>query len=197
MYFISYLGNLQPYENHNLWAFQEQKQSIEENEVLRIFSQTVSGLAYMHARKILHRDLKSQNIFMTKEGIIKIGDLGIAKVMATQNQTVVGTCSYISPELCEAKKEWKIRFRQASIKVSMKWHQVISQIIFHSYQRYDGKSDIWSLGCVLYEICAQRKTFDGDNPLAIVRKIMAVQYEPLSKKLPYTNKVRFNWFSTL
>ena len=65
-----------------------------------------------------------------------------------------------------------------------------SQIIFHSYQRYDGKSDIWSLGCVLYEICAQRKTFDGDNPLAIVRKIMAVQYEPLSKKLPYTNKAR-------
>ena len=41
---------------------------------------------------------------------------------------------------------------------------------------------------MLYEVCAQKKTFDGDNPLAIVKKIMAVQYEPLSKKLPYTNK---------
>ena len=113
----------------------------------------------MHEKRILHRDLKTQNIFMTKKGLIKIGDLGIAKVMATQNQTVVGTCSYISPELCEARS-------------------------------YDEKSDIWSLGCVLYEICAQKKTFDGDNPLAIVKKIIEVQYEPLSKKLNYSNRLR-------
>lgn len=57
----------------------------------------------MHDKRILHRDLKSQNIFMTCTGFVKIGDLGIAKVMTTNNQTVVGTCSYIAPELCEAR----------------------------------------------------------------------------------------------
>jgi len=66
----------------------------------------------MHEKRILHRDLKSQNIFMTNVGIIKIGDLGIAKVMTSQNQTVVGTCSYISPEICEARRMVpKILFR--------------------------------------------------------------------------------------
>lgn len=113
----------------------------------------------MHEKRILHRDLKSQNIFMTSLGIVKIGDLGIAKVMTTHNQTVVGTCSYISPEICEARP-------------------------------YDEKSDIWSLGCVLYEMCTHKKTFDGDNPLAIVKKIIAVQYEPISKKLPYSSRLR-------
>ena len=101
-----------------------------------------AGLKYMHDRRVLHRDLKTQNIFLTTRGFVKIGDLGIAKVMTSHNQTVVGTCSYISPELCEARS-------------------------------YDDKSDIWSLGCVLYEICAKKKAFDGDNPLAIVKKIIA------------------------
>ena len=55
---------------------------------------------------------------------------------------------------------------------------------------YDEKSDIWSLGCVLYEMCTQKKTFDGDNPLAIVKKIIGVQFEPVSKKLPYSSRLR-------
>lgn len=60
------------------------------------------GLKHIHDRKILHRDLKGQNVFLTKQGIVKIGDFGIAKVLKNTMQnakTVVGTPYYISPEI--------------------------------------------------------------------------------------------------
>jgi NIMA (never in mitosis gene a)-related kinase len=59
-------------------------------------------LKHIHDRKILHRDLKGQNIFLTKQGIIKIGDFGIAKVLnntLANAKTVVGTPYYLSPEI--------------------------------------------------------------------------------------------------
>ena len=81
---------------------QSQTQNVKSSRVIDILRQLVSGLKYMHEKRILHRDLKTQNIFMTsRPQLVKIGDLGIAKVMTTHNQTVVGTCSYISPGLVE------------------------------------------------------------------------------------------------
>ena len=59
-------------------------------------------MKHIHDRKVIHRDLKGQNIFLTKKGIVKIGDLGIAKVLAATLQkarTVVGTPYYLSPEV--------------------------------------------------------------------------------------------------
>jgi len=70
--------------------------------VLEWFTQICLGLKHIHDRKILHRDLKGQNIFLTKQGIVKIGDFGIAKVLSTTMQnarTVVGTPYYLSPEI--------------------------------------------------------------------------------------------------
>lgn len=81
---------------------QSQTQNVKSSRVVDILRQLVSGLKYMHEKRILHRDLKTQNIFMTsRPQLVKIGDLGIAKVMTTNNQTVVGTCSYISPGLVD------------------------------------------------------------------------------------------------
>ena len=77
---------------------------MEEKDILDILYQMVSAVAYMHAHNVLHRDLKTANIFMTKEGMIKIGDFGISKIMTTRGhgaQTVLGTPYYISPEMCE------------------------------------------------------------------------------------------------
>jgi len=58
-----------------------------------MFAQIVSGLSYMHGQKVLHRDLKTANIFMTKEGLLKIGDFGVSKIMTSRNNaanTVLG-----------------------------------------------------------------------------------------------------------
>jgi len=64
-------------------------------------------MKHIHDRKVLHRDLKSQNIFLTKANMVKLGDFGIAKMLSSTNQmvkTMVGTPYYLSPEIVEGKR---------------------------------------------------------------------------------------------
>ncbi|XP_040565280.1 serine/threonine-protein kinase Nek8 [Lepeophtheirus salmonis] len=124
---------------------------MKEQEVLDIFCQMVSAIRHMHSHNVLHRDLKTANIFLTKEGIVKVGDFGISKVLSTHHggaMTVLGTPYYISPEMCEGKI-------------------------------YDEKSDIWALGCILYEMACLHKTFEGANLPALVNKIVRGQFAPI------------------
>jgi len=91
------------------------------------------GMLYLHSNKILHRDIKTINMFLSKDNTIKIGDLGVAKMLnqtANMAHTVVGTPYYLSPELCEEKP-------------------------------YNNKSDIWSMGCCLYEMCTLKHPFEA------------------------------------
>lgn len=114
------------------------------------------GLYYIHRKKILHRDLKSANVFLTKERdktnySVKIGDLGVAKILDTstaQANTIVGTPYYLSPELCADKP-------------------------------YGDKSDCWALGVLLYECCTLRHPFDAKNQCALILKIIQSPVEPI------------------
>jgi serine/threonine protein kinase len=73
---------------------------LDEDKIWDFFIQTCLGIQYLHTRKILHRDLKTINLFLTKSGKVKIGDLGVAKeVKESHTHTVVGTPYYLSPEL--------------------------------------------------------------------------------------------------
>ena len=79
---------------------------LEEDELAHLFAQIVLSIYYVHQNQILHRDLKTQNIFLTGSlDHVKIGDFGISKILSTKSKafTVVGTPCYISPELCEGK----------------------------------------------------------------------------------------------
>ena len=123
-----------------------------ENKILDWFTQVCLAIKHIHDRKILHRDIKSQNIFLMKNGQIKLGDFGIAKCL---NQTIdkaktyVGTPYYLSPEIINS-------------------------------QPYDFKSDIWSLGVLLYEMCALKMPFDASNLAQLYIKIIKCNYPPLS-----------------
>ena len=124
---------------------------MEEKDIVNIFSQIVSAIRHMHDNNVLHRDLKTANIFLTKENMVKVGDFGISKMLSTHRggaHTVLGTPYYISPEMCEGKV-------------------------------YDEKSDIWAVGCILYEMACLQKTFEGSNLPALVNKIMKGQFAPI------------------
>lgn len=123
---------------------------LRELEILSLFKQCVAAIEYMHKNNILHRDLKTANVFLTTNKLIKVGDFGISKMLTTkgQAQTVLGTPYYISPEMCEGKQ-------------------------------YDTKSDVWALGCILYEMACLHKTFRGENLSALVNNIMKVNFEPI------------------
>ena len=127
-------------------AIQRRKQSGKrwpEDEVMRIFVQICFALKHVHDQNILHRDLKSQNIFLTAKGIVKLGDFGIAKVLDSsgdQARTQIGTPYYLSPEICENKP-------------------------------YGRKSDVWSLGVVLYELAALEMPFQAQSLPALVMRI--------------------------
>jgi len=107
-------------------------------------------MKHIHDRKIIHRDLKGQNVFMTRKGIIQIGDFGIAKVLAAtmaKAKTCVGTPYYLSPEIVQA-------------------------------QAYTLSTDIWSMGVMLYELCALKPPFDGTSLHMLSMKIVRGVYNP-------------------
>jgi len=100
-----------------------------EEEIWSIFYQMVIGLSKLHDMRIVHRDIKCANVFLSKEGQVKLGDLNVSKVAKDDNlKTQTGTPYYASPEVWQDKP-------------------------------YDHRSDIWSLGCVTYELIALNPPF--------------------------------------
>ena len=130
-----------------------QTEPFKEDQILDWFVQICLAIKHIHDRKILHRDLKTQNIFMMKNGIIKLGDFGISKILdhtTSFAKTAIGTPYYLSPEICEGKP-------------------------------YNAKSDIWALGCILYEICTFKHPFDSNCINGLVIKIIRSKPAPIPK----------------
>ena len=112
------------------------------------FTEILLGMKHVHDRKVLHRDLKTQNVFLTADGRCRLGDFGVSKVLSGTHHlasTAVGTPYYLSPEICENRE-------------------------------YDHKSDVWSLGCVLYELCSGAHPFDAASLKLLVAKITKGTY---------------------
>ena len=136
-------------------------QLFEEDQIINWFVQLCLGIKHIHDRKILHRDIKTQNIFLNRQAtIVKVGDFGISKVMNSTVElarTCIGTPYYLSPEICEGRP-------------------------------YNHKSDVWSLGCVLYELVSLKHAFEAGNMNNLVLKIIKGSYPALPTK--YTKELR-------
>ena len=123
-----------------------------EDKILDWFTQICLAIKHIHDRKILHRDIKSQNIFLMSNGQVKLGDFGIAKCLdktMDKAKTYIGTPYYLSPEIINS-------------------------------QPYGFQSDIWSLGVLLYEMCALKMPFDASNLPQLYFKIINCNYQPLN-----------------
>lgn len=120
------------------------------------FLQICMALKYLHDNRILHRDLKTANIFLTSKNVVKLGDFGISTVLQTSMacaKTVCGTPYYFSPELCLSKP-------------------------------YNNKSDVWALGVVFYESLTLQRPFNARSLKELLKKIKVGQFDPLPETIP-------------
>ena len=123
------------------------------DEAVEITTQAGSGLAEAHAADIVHRDIKPANLFIATGGVVKVLDFGIAKLTGSDVATQTG---------------------QALGTVTyMSPEQARGQAVDH-------RTDIWSLGVVLYEMLTGRRPFQGENLLALSKAIIESQPLPLS-----------------
>jgi serine/threonine protein kinase len=140
---------------------QHEQTPIEESLIWKYLIQLCVGLYHIHDKNILHRDLKAANLFLDIDDNIKIGDLGVARVLGTHSMasTIVGTPYYLSPELVEDRP-------------------------------YNSKSDIWSVGVILYELCSLKHPFEANNQGALILKIIRGKYPPIPSQYNYSTKLQ-------
>uniref|UniRef100_A0A2I2YYG5 Serine/threonine-protein kinase 36 n=1 Tax=Gorilla gorilla gorilla TaxID=9595 RepID=A0A2I2YYG5_GORGO len=132
------------YAEGELFQILEDDGKLPEDQVQAIAAQLVSALYYLHSHRILHRDMKPQNILLAKGGGIKLCDFGFARAMSTNTMvltSIKGTPLYMSPELVEERP-------------------------------YDHTADLWSVGCILYELAVGTPPFYATSIFQLVSLIL-------------------------
>ncbi|EFO64934.1 Kinase, NEK [Giardia lamblia P15] len=143
------------------------KTKIHEEVIWKFIAQLASALNYMHSPfkknstvsgKIMHRDLKPQNIMLTKTGDCKICDFNMCRsVQTARAKTLAGTLAYLAPDVC-------------------------------SSVGYTEKADMWSLGCIIYQMCEYSLPFYWNGIEDIPKDLKNIQYKPISSE--YSNDMK-------
>ena len=120
------------------------RKKIPESEAFDVLKQLVNGYKHLHDHSIIHRDLKAQNVFLTEGGLVKVGDFGVAKVL---EHTVAKARTVVGSP-----------------------YYLSPEIIEN--RPYSYKTDVWSLGALLYEMCALQPPFKANNLQFLALKIV-------------------------
>lgn len=127
----------------------------QEHEVLDLFVQVCLALKHLHDRKIIHRDIKPENIFLSGTNVVKLGDFGVATVLSH---------TLASAETLTGTPYY------TSPEICLG-------------KRYNSKTDVWSLGCVLYELATFAHPFDGRSQRQLFDNIIRASYTPVATAL--------------
>ncbi|KAH9582290.1 Protein kinase domain [Trypanosoma melophagium] len=128
-----------------------------EHEAGMLFLQLLLALHHVHSRHMIHRDIKTANILLCSNGLIKLGDFGFSKMYSATvsddvGKTFCGTPYYVAPEIWRRKP-------------------------------YSKKADLFSLGVLLYELLTLKRPFDGENMQEVMQKTLTGKYEPLPSSI--------------
>lgn len=142
-------------EGITLKNYIEKKGYLESKEAIGIAIQVGQGIAAAHEQNIIHRDIKPQNMIISRDGKVKVADFGIARAVSTQtmNATAVGSVHYISPE--QARGGY-----------------------------CDERSDLYSFGITMYEMATGKVPFEGDNTVAVALAHLEEPVTPPSQLVP-------------
>jgi len=146
---------MQYVEGHTLAEILDHRKKIGVGQAIKIVREVVKGLAYAHRHDLVHRDVKPDNIFVTVDGDVKIGDFGLAVEVKKfrKTDTIMGTPYYMPPE------QWR-------------------------GERQDGRSDIYSLGVTFYYMVTGRRPFEGDGPIMLMEQHLNEPAKPPSGHNP-------------
>jgi len=147
--------------------YEKRGKHLKENDVWHYFTQVARAVRHMHERRVMHRDLKPANIFLTKNGIVKVGDLGLGRELSENSHEAhsrVGTPLYMAPQILKG-------------------------------EGYDWKSDIWSMGCILYELARLQSPFrTGMRPhtelIKLMEHVIRGVYPPIPDSLNYSKDLK-------
>ena len=126
---------------------------LSEESVLKTVGEILRGLEHVHANKFVHRDIKPANVLLSKDGVAKLADFGVSRVLLytlEEARTMIGTPYYLAPEMIEDKG-------------------------------YSYPADIWSSGVLMYEMLTYAHPFTGNNLPALILSIMKAKPKPVPK----------------
>jgi len=132
--------------------YKRRKTYIDEDVIWRYLIQSLKALSYLHERGICHRDIKTANSFLAEDGSIKMGDMNVSK-----------------------------KLKQGQLKTQIGTPYYMSPEIWNN-RPYDFSSDLWSLGCMVYELCALKPPFTGTDFPSLKRAVTAGRYSHIPKK---------------
>jgi serine/threonine protein kinase len=148
-------------DGENLSVRIQQKKVMPVTEIIDISKQICRGLRYAHAQNVIHRDIKSQNVLIDKENVARLSDFGIAKIFSSAHLTLTGV-TVGTPEYMSPEQA--------------------------EGEEVDFKTDIYSLGVVIYEMLTKKPPFTANNPVAVAYKHVHEMPTPPSVKRKDTPK---------